>query len=225
MSKPNRVGSTAMTSAGSSQILEIDSYQNNQNNGNNKNHNMQSPSTIQLNSSNYNNNRFSNINNNQFIDTSSRDHLDLPYYYDENAERIEDIKKGIALNLFNLCSVLTVISASFVGFTQLISIIYKLDVLLFDETIHTPINLLRIVLQIYDILFCIYICLVEMDFDLLKESFIIQNWVARGIFYTFVSLLTFDDKDNTALWKPVLEMSGISLLLMGFIYLLMVCID
>lgn len=226
MSKSNRVNSLASTNADSSQQLEIDSYQNNENNGNSY-HGLKSSSTIHLNSTNYNNNdRFNTINSNQFIDNSSRDQLELPYTpynYVENVESADDIKKGLALNLFSFCSILTIISAVFLAFSQLISIVYKVDILLFDETAHPPISLLRIIVQIYNILFCIYIYLVEMDFDLLKESFIIQNWVIRGIFYTFISLLAFDDKDNSKLWTPVLEAAGLSLLVMGFTYLLMVC--
>ena len=199
--------SLLLTDQNSSQNFDIDSYQNN---------NYYPSSSSSNNVSNHENYYNSST-------SRSKNQLDLTNYYDENLENPNiAIQKGFVLNMFNFFSFLTIISAIFVCFTQIISVLYKLDILFFGSTAHTTMSYLRIIIQFYDILFCIYAYLTEMEFNALQHSIVINNWVFRGILYIFFSLLTFNDKDTSDVWRPVLEFSGYFLFAMGCVYVFMV---
>lgn len=93
-----------------------------------------------------------------------------------------------ALCFFRCLSVLTVILALVVIGTNCY-IIYKR----YDE-----IKARGILLRIYGILFCVFIVFAEMEWNRFTKFFgFLKYWPARGLFYVFVALITWDQSGST----------------------------
>jgi hypothetical protein len=60
-----------------------------------------------------------------------------------------------------------------------------------------------------------------MEYESTKAITFLQNWITRGLFYMFVSLISFDDGSFPS-WGIIMNLAAILILSMGCLYIVMV---
>ena len=134
------------------------------------------------------------------------------------------IPRDSTLNLFTLISYLTTVSAFLVGFAQGFDILYKCIVVAsYNRSILFSAQL---IIQLYITAFTIAIVLCELEYEVIKTHLsILQNWTIRGLFYIFISLLSFNsssDSNTHPSWRFAMDFASYSLFIMGTVYTFMV---
>jgi hypothetical protein len=135
----------------------------------------------------------------------------------DNQTRVE---RGYLLSFFLFVSVCTGVSAALNIATTVAVILlrdYGPDGASFDCMLHW-------IVQLYEIVLCVGIIMVEMEItEALGSIAILQAWTTRGLAYIFVALLLLEDrKDLTPNLFSCVVISSVSLLSFGFLYLTMV---
>ena len=137
------------------------------------------------------------------------------------------IPRDSTLNLFTLISYLTVVASLLVGFSQGFDILYKCIIIAsYNRSIlfSTP-----LIIQLYITAFTIAIVLCELEYEVIKTYVsILQNWTIRGLFYIFISLLSFNinsDVNTLPSWRFAMTFASYLLLIMGTVYTFMVGYD
>ena len=136
------------------------------------------------------------------------------------------ILRDSTLNFFTLISYLTVVTAFLVGFAQGFDILYKcIIVASYNRSILSS----QLLIQAYITAFTIAIVLCELEYEVIKTYVsILQTWTIRGLFYIFISLLSFNscsDVNTLLSWRFAMTFASYSLLIMGTVYTFMVGYD
>ena len=146
------------------------------------------------------------------------------------------VERGLLLNFFLLISFLTVIGSFLLVFSNIITILiecYYYNVI--------SIDICSMIIRFYIIIMSTVIIFTEMEWtDTIRSIIILQSWFFRGIFYNFVGLLTYDEKnkfikitsnanvvadlnkDGLYITVELLTVSSISLIIFGILYAIMV---
>lgn len=154
----------------------------------------------------------------------------------ESIKEKEEISRGITLSIFLIISLFTVFGSITVMISNILMILielYYLSVMRIEVT--------NMILRIYIIIIAIFIIFVEMEWtDAIRSITIFQSWFLRGAIYNFCGLMTFDMKtkfdkkletypvvlndlsSNVIIIDGIFEISSISLMIFGLIYIFMV---
>eukprot|EP01084_Bolivina_argentea_P206182 352066_1 len=134
---------------------------------------------------------------------------------DEDESSLTTISQGCLLNTFLTINLVTILIALGCIAVQVLSIVHFSATLPYEST----------ATHCYAVLFFILVVCSEMDWTrLFKDLQVLHNWVARGVWYGFLGLLTSVkdcDSSTSGALNAVMYVFGYSMIGIGLLYFLM----
>ena len=148
---------------------------------------------------------------------------------DENDDRLElgiasspteASEQDLFLKYYKIFSCVTAVCLASVMFTSIF-------LLIVDTKINTVVDFSYLLLRLYGLTFNCIAFMCEMEWlETIRQSTIFQNWVFRGIFYSYLGIFTFVEYGKAIVFTVnlswIVEVGAAGLTFLGLVYTIMV---